>query len=190
MPSLVYLWINIAQAPQSASVCVIQKLTSSVRQRASRHSDGAIAAALSAPAMCAYDPWLRCLDTPRLALRASFPNANCLRISNEPLKYRIQWLHPPEAKATGTRARNAAVNESPGRGRGWASFDPGNDFLQIMENFLMKAARQCLFKDLGTVGFIAQTVRANFVRHDTAFSIACIIRYASVWAFFWSIRNF
>lgn len=40
----------------------------------------------------------------------------------------------------------------------------------------MKAARQCLFKDLGTVGFMAQTVRANFVRHDTAFPIACIIR--------------
>lgn len=45
-----------------------------------------------------------------------------------------------------------------------------------MENFLMKAARQCLFKDLGTVRFMAQTVRANFVRHDTSLPIACIIR--------------
>lgn len=69
--------------------------------------------------LCACAPWLRCFDTARFYLRASFPNANCLRISNEPLKYRIQWLRPPEAKAAGTRARNATVNESPpGWGRG------------------------------------------------------------------------
>lgn len=55
---------------------------------------------------------------------------------------------------------------------GWARFNPGNDFLQIMENFLMKAAQQCPFKDLGNVGFIARTVGANFVRHDTMLSVA------------------
>lgn len=50
--------------------------------------------------------------------RASFPNANCLRISNEPLKYRTQKQRPPEAKAaTGTHARNA-VNERNSAGRG------------------------------------------------------------------------
>lgn len=68
--------------------------------------------------LCACASWLRCFDTAPIYLRASFPNANCLRILNEPLKYRTQWLRPPEARAAGTRARNAAVNESPaGRGR-------------------------------------------------------------------------
>lgn len=60
-----------------------------------------------------------------LSPRTSLPNANCLRISNEPLKYRTQWLRPPEAKASGTRARNGAVNESPsGRGRRVGEVEP------------------------------------------------------------------
>lgn len=87
------------------------------------------------------------IPIPAYPILYSLLNVNCLRISNELLKYRTQWLCPPEAMAARTRARNA-VNESPGRG--WARFDPGNDFLQIMENFLMKAARRCPFEDLET----------------------------------------
>lgn len=60
-----------------------------------------------------------------LSLRTSFPNANCLGISNEPLKYWTQWLRPPEAKAAGTHARNVVVNEGPsGRSRRVGEVEP------------------------------------------------------------------
>lgn len=151
MPSLVYLWINIAQTLRNPQACVSVGYVSwgsCIRHgRVTRDHNYAAAAAETSRCrhadcwhcygcrgsprppvaphvayqlrwLCACASWLRCFDTASTYLRASFPNANCLRILNEPLKYRTQWLRPPEARAAGTRARNAAVNESPaGRGR-------------------------------------------------------------------------
>lgn len=124
--------------------------------------------------MCVYTPELSYDDT---ISSTCVTNANCLRISNEPLKYQTQWLRPPDArpaKTAGTHARNVAVNESP-TGWVWAMFDPGNDFPQIIENFLMNAVRQCPFKDIGTVKFMSQTVDTNLVCHDTVLPITFVM---------------
>lgn len=181
MPSLVYLWINIAQT-QRNSRCVRVRVkrevslgitpASHVRWNSWRGVVTATSACVLLPTQPRPTPSHDALRRQDLCLHtasdisipstqhSSFSNANCLRISNEPLKYRTQWLRPPEAKAAGTRARNA-VNESPS-GRGWARFNPGNDFLQIMENFLMKAARRCPFKDLGARRIYGPNGRRKF----------------------------
>lgn len=160
MPSLVYLWINIAQTLRNPRACVcvgyVSRGSCIQQGRVMRDHDHAAAAVETSrrrrlvsltprrllkllslpqcfathfspstwrtvrhlPTLCACASWLRCFDTATTYLPASFPNANCLRILNEPLKYWTQWLRPPEARAAGTRARNAVVNESPtGRGR-------------------------------------------------------------------------
>ncbi|CAH2074294.1 unnamed protein product, partial [Iphiclides podalirius] len=124
VPSLVYLWINIAQTRRDPSwmrVRAARKVVLDIgmlscmplRYRAGPHSRfHAWYHAVASSGVCVRDGGT--FGRP-VSPHVRAPNANCLRISNEPLKCRTQWLRPPEAKAAGTRARNGAVNESPTR---------------------------------------------------------------------------